>query len=177
MPTTSEPTYGPSFTPTASEPTNLPTKMPSALCNNSKFVSILSVFVLCSWGEACVDYVPAEPEISVWVDALGQTCEDYAKNPVEMCTTMGNENANYGLTAIQACCACEGGDLCDRDCESIQSKNVLKFSIFITQNIILFSGHKGIKISGNVYNPVGKTIFIFIKLQNSMEDRQTFLIF
>ena len=84
-----------------------------------------------------MDYVPAEPEISVWVDALGQTCEDYAKNPVEMCTTMGNENANYGLTAIQACCACEGGDLCDRDCESNQSKIFLKTKHFIFSSVVI----------------------------------------
>jgi len=63
----------------------------------------------------CTDYIPDfEDE---WVDANGISCEDYEKDPLSICVLFGSTSENFGLTATQICCACYGGDLCDRTCK------------------------------------------------------------
>ena len=44
-------------------------------------------------------------------------CAYYGYNRPELCVRAGDEYDNFGLSAREACCVCNGGDLCgERTC-------------------------------------------------------------
>ena len=49
----------------------------------------------------CYDYID-------WVDENGNECDDY---DTLLCLTQGQNQNNYGINAIEACCHCGGGTL------------------------------------------------------------------
>lgn len=97
---TREPTPSPTNPPIVSPPTNDPSRAPT--CH-----------------EECNDYVP--PGESRWYDKFGDffTCDYYAQAPTELCTQTGDMFENFGRTAREACCACNGNHDCGRVCDVV----------------------------------------------------------
>jgi len=104
----------PSLSPTTEEPTASPTKFPTT--DEPTFVPTTAPFCV----EPCNDFVPRDVGVDAWFDAGGErfTCAHYGVAPSEFCTNEElDEYENFGLIAREACCACNGGDLCGRACE------------------------------------------------------------
>lgn len=94
------PTSGPTKEPTLTEPSNVPSRAPTCY-------------------EECTDYVPEGQ--SMWYDNFGSffTCDYYAQAPTELCTQTGDMFSNFGRTAREACCACNGNHDCGRVCDVV----------------------------------------------------------
>ena len=58
--------------------------------------------------EACHD--ATDMAQNAWSLAPGVDCAYYARYP-EICNSTGNDVGDFGLTGMQACCACDGGDV------------------------------------------------------------------
>jgi len=57
----------------------------------------------------------------MWYDAFGDffTCDYYAQAPTELCTQTSDMFSNFGKTAREACCACNGNHDCGRVCDVV----------------------------------------------------------
>jgi len=95
-----QPTPSPTDAPTVTPPSNEPSKAPTCY-------------------EECTDFVPEGQ--SMWYDNFGDffTCDYYAQAPTELCTQTGDMFSNFGKTAREACCACNGNHDCGRVCDVV----------------------------------------------------------
>jgi len=115
-PVTSDPTFRPTTSPTT-QPTDEPTLDPTDAPTTPQPTFFPSQAPTCH--QECTDYVPEGQ--SMWYDNFGSffTCDYYAQAPTELCTQTGDIFENFGKTAREACCACNGNHDCGRVCDVV----------------------------------------------------------
>jgi len=115
-PETSSPTSGPTTSPTT-RPTPSPTTGPSKAPTMPEPTGYPSQAPTCH--QECTDYIPEGED--KWYDGFGEffTCDYYAQAPTELCTQTQPMFMNFGKTAREACCACNGNHDCGRVCDVV----------------------------------------------------------